>query len=158
MKKIFLLLALIAIAFTSCENWETKNAKLTYEVKSVENASLINKDDASLVGLFTGGIVGLVVADVATDTLDKFDTSNLVKTEKYILSIRAIGDEENPIVLGNYGARLECEGVKKTWKVGDIVETELSVTVKKNKNGEYKIGSFNNKYTSYFKTIRTKYK
>jgi hypothetical protein len=153
----FLVMALIML-FVSCETYEEQNVKLTYEVKSIESASIVDKDSANLVGLFTGGIVGLVVADVATDTLDKIDTDKYIKTEKYVLSIRAIGDNENPIVLGQYGARIECEGVKKTWEVGDYVETEQYVSVKKNTKGEYKISQFNNAKTSYFKTVKTKYK
>lgn len=158
MKKIILIISAIVAMLTSCEQWETQNAKLTYEVKSIESASIVDKDSANLVGLFTGGIVGLVVADVATDTLDKIDTDKYIKTEKYVLSIRAVGDNENPIVLGQYGARIECEGVKKTWEVGDYVETEQYVSVKKNAKGEYKISQFSNAKTPYFKTVKTKYK
>lgn len=158
MKRFSFLVMVLIMLFVSCEHWETQNAKLIYEVKSIESASIVDKDSASLVGLFTGGIVGLVVADVATDTLDKIDTDKYIKTEKYVLSIRAVGDNENPIVLGQYGARIECEGVKKTWEVGDYVETEQYVSVKKNAKGEYKISQFSNAKTSYFKTVKTKYK
>ena len=158
MKRFSFLVVALIMLFVSCETYEEQNAKLTYEVKSIESASIVDKDSANLVGLFTGGIVGLVVADVATDTLDKIDTDKYIKTEKYVLSIRAIGDNENPIVLGQYGARIECEGVKKTWEVGDYVETEQYVSVKKNAKGEYKISQFSNAKTSYFKTVKTKYK
>jgi hypothetical protein len=158
MKRFSFLVVALIMLFVSCETYEEQNVKLTYEVKSIESASIVDKDSANLVGLFTGGIVGLVVADVATDTLDKIDTDKYIKTEKYVLSIRAIGDNENPIVLGQYGARIECEGVKKTWEVGDYVETEQYVSVKKNTKGEYKISQFNNAKTSYFKTVKTKYK
>lgn len=158
MKRFSFLVVALIMLFVSCETYEEQNVKLTYEVKSIESASIVDKDSANLVGLFTGGIVGLVVADVATDTLDKIDTDKYIKTEKYVLSIRAIGDNENPIVLGQYGARIECEGVKKTWEVGDYVETEQYVSVKKNAKGEYKISQFSNAKTSYFKTVKTKYK
>ena len=158
MKRFSFLIMVLIMLFVSCETYEEQNVKLTYEVKSIESASIVDKDSANLVGLFTGGIVGLVVADVATDTLDKIDTDKYIKTEKYVLSIRAIGDNENPIVLGQYGARIECEGVKKTWEVGDYVETEQYVSVKKNAKGEYKISQFSNAKTSYFKTVKTKYK
>lgn len=57
---------------------------------------------------------------------------------------------ENPIILGTYGATLECEGVKKTWQVGDLVETEQTVRVKKNNKNEYKISQFSSKNTTYF--------
>lgn len=158
MKRFSFLIMVLIMLFVSCETYEEQNVKLTYEVKSIESASIVDKDSANLVGLFTGGIVGLVVADVATDTLDKIDTDKYIKTEKYVLSIRAVGDNENPIVLGQYGARIECEGVKKTWEVGDYVETEQYVSVKKNAKGEYKISQFSNAKTSYFKTVKTKYK
>lgn len=158
MKRFSFLVVALIMLFVSCETYEEQNVKLTYEVKSIESASIVDKDSANLVGLFTGGIVGLVVADVATDTLDKIDTDKYIKTEKYVLSIRAIGDNENPIVLGQYGARIECEGVKKTWEVGDYVETEQYVSVKKNTKGEYKISQFSNAKASYFKTVKTKYK
>ena len=153
----FLVMALIML-FVSCETYEEQNAKLTYEVKEVVSADLVDKNTAGLVGLVTGGIGGLIVADVATDTLDKLQvTDNIVKTEKYVLAIRAIGDTENPIVLGTYGITLECEGVKKTWQVGDLVETEQAVRVKKNDKGEYKVSQFNSAKTTYFH-IKTKYK
>lgn len=153
----FLVMALIML-FVSCETYEEQNARLTYEVKEVVSADLIDKDTAGWVGLVTGGIGGLIVADVATDTLDKLQvTDNIVKTEKYVLAIRAIGDTENPIVLGTYGITLECEGVKKTWQVGDLVETEQAVRVKKNDKGEYKVSQFNSAKTTYFH-IKTKYK
>lgn len=158
MKKFsFLVMALIML-FVSCETYEEQNARLTYEVKEVVSADLVDKNTAGLVGLVTGGIGGLIVADVATDTLDKLQvTDSIVKTEKYVLAIRAIGDTENPIVLGTYGITLECEGVKKTWQVGDLVETEQAVRVKKNNRGEYKISQFNSAKTTYFH-IKTKYK
>ena len=153
----FLVMALIML-FVSCETYEEQNARLTYEVKEVVSADLVDKNTAGLVGLVTGGIGGLIVADVATDTLDKLQvTDNIVKTEKYVLAIRAIGDTENPIVLGTYGITLECEGVKKTWQVGDLVETEQAVRVKKNNKGEYKVSQFNSAKTTYFH-IKTKYK
>lgn len=153
----FLVMALIML-FVSCETYEEQNARLTYEVKEVVSADLVDKNTAGLVGLVTGGIGGLIVADVATDTLDKLQvTDNIVKTEKYVLAIRAIGDTENPIVLGTYGVTLECEGVKKTWQVGDLVETEQAVRVKKNDKGEYKVSQFNSAKTTYFH-IKTKYK
>lgn len=153
----FLVMALIML-FVSCETYEEQNARLTYEVKEVVSADLVDKNTAGLVGLVTGGIGGLIVADVATDTLDKLQvTDNIVKTEKYVLAIRAIGDTENPIVLGTYGVTLECEGVKKTWQVGDLVETEQAVRVKKNNKGEYKISQFSSAKTTYFH-IKTKYK
>ena len=153
----FLVMALIML-FVSCETYEEQNARLTYEVKEVVSADLVDKNTAGLVGLVTGGIGGLIVADVATDTLDKLQvTDNIVKTEKYVLAIRAIGDTENPIVLGTYGITLECEGVKKTWQVGDLVETEQAVRVKKNDKGEYKVSQFNSAKTTYFH-IKTKYK
>lgn len=153
----FLVMALIML-FVSCETYEEQNARLTYEVKEVVSADLVDKNTAGLVGLVTGGIGGLIVADVATDTLDKLQvTDNIVKTEKYVLAIRAIGDTENPIVLGTYGITLECEGVKKTWQVGDLVETEQAARVKKNDKGEYKVSQFNSAKTTYFH-IKTKYK
>lgn len=153
----FLVMALIML-FVSCETYEEQNARLTYEVKEVVSADLVDKNTAGLVGLVTGGIGGLIVADVATDTLDKLQvTDNIVKTEKYVLAIRAIGDTENPIVLGTYGITLECEGVKKTWQVGDLVETEQAVRVKKNDKGEYKVSQFSSAKTTYFH-IKTKYK
>lgn len=153
----FLVMALIML-FVSCETYEEQNARLTYEVKEVVSADLVDKNTAGLVGLVTGGIGGLIVADVATDTLDKLQvTDSIVKTEKYVLAIRAIGDTENPIVLGTYGITLECEGVKKTWQVGDLVETEQAVRVKKNNKGEYKISQFSSAKTTYFH-IKTKYK
>ena len=153
----FLVMALIML-FVSCETYEEQNARLTYEVKEVVSADLVDKNTAGLVGLVTGGIGGLIVADVATDTLDKLQvTDSIVKTEKYVLAIRAIGDTENPIVLGTYGITLECEGVKKTWQVGDLVETEQAVRVKKNDKGEYKVSQFNSAKTTYFH-IKTKYK
>lgn len=153
----FLVMALIML-FVSCETYEEQNARLTYEVKEVVSADLVDKNTAGLVGLVTGGIGGLIVADVATDTLDKLQiTDDIVKTEKYVLAIRAIGDTENPIVLGTYGITLECEGVKKTWQVGDLVETEQAVRVKKNDKGEYKISQFSSAKTTYFH-IKTKYK
>jgi hypothetical protein len=150
-------MALIML-FVSCETYEEQNARLTYEVKEVVSADLVDKNTASLVGVVTGGLGGLIVANVATDTLDKLQvTDNIVKTEKYVLAIRAIGDTENPIVLGTYGITLECEGVKKTWQVGDLVETEQAVRVKKNNKGEYKVSQFNSAKTTYFH-IKTKYK
>jgi len=153
----FLVMALIML-FVSCETYEEQNARLTYEVKEVVSTDLVDKNTAGLVGLVTGGLGGLIVADVATDTLDKLQvTDNIVKTEKYVLAIRAIGDTENPIVLGTYGITLECEGVKKTWQVGDLVETEQAVRVKKNNKGEYKVSQFNSAKTTYFH-IKTKYK
>ena len=153
----FLVMALIML-FVSCETYEEQNARLTYEVKEVVSADLVDKNTASLVGVVTGGLGGLIVANVATDTLDKLQvTDNIVKTEKYVLAIRAIGDTENPIVLGTYGITLECEGVKKTWQVGDLVETEQAVRVKKNNKGEYKVSQFNSAKTTYFH-IKTKYK
>ena len=153
----FLVMALIKL-FVSCETYEEQNARLTYEVKEVVSADLVDKNTASLVGVVTGGLGGLIVANVATDTLDKLQvTDNIVKTEKYVLAIRAIGDTENPIVLGTYGITLECEGVKKTWQVGDLVETEQAVRVKKNNKGEYKVSQFNSAKTTYFH-IKTKYK
>lgn len=153
----FLVMALIML-FVSCETYEEQNARLTYEVKEVVSADLVDKNTASLVGVVTGGLGGLIVANVATDTLDKLQvTDNIVKTEKYVLAIRAIGDTENPIVLGTYGITLECEGVKKTWQVGDLVETEQAVRVKKNDKGEYKVSQFNSAKTTYFH-IKTKYK
>lgn len=153
----FLVMALIML-FVSCETYEEQNARLTYEVKEIVSADLVDKNTAGLVGLVTGGIGGLIVADVATDTLDKLQvTDSIVKTEKYVLAIRAIGDTENPIVLGTYGITLECEGVKKTWQVGDLVETEQAVRVKKNDKGEYKVSQFSSAKTTYFH-IKTKYK
>lgn len=153
----FLVMALIML-FVSCETYEEQNARLTYEVKEVVSADLVDKTTASFVGVVTGGLGGLIVANVATDTLDKLQvTDNIVKTEKYVLAIRAIGDTENPIVLGTYGITLECEGVKKTWQVGDLVETEQAVRVKKNDKGEYKVSQFNSAKTTYFH-IKTKYK
>ena len=153
----FLVMALIML-FVSCETYEEQNARLTYEVKEVVSADLVDKNTASLVGVVTGGLGGLIVANVATDTLDKLQvTDNIVKTEKYVLAIRAIGDTENPIVLGTYGITLECGGVKKTWQVGDLVETEQAVRVKKNDKGEYKVSQFNSAKTTYFH-IKTKYK
>lgn len=158
MKKIGLFLIALIILFVSCETYEKENVRLTYEVKEIKSADLVDKDTAGLVGLVTGGIGGLVIADVATDTLGKLQiTDDIVKTEKYVLYIRAIGDTENPIVLGNYGLKLECEGPKKTWLVGSFVETEQPVRVKKNKNGEYKISQFDSAKTTYFH-IKTKYK
>lgn len=149
MKKLGLFLIALIILFVSCETYEKENLRLTYEVKEIKSADLVDKDTASLVGL--------VIADVATDTLGKLQiTDDIVKTEKYVLYIRAIGDTENPIVLGNYGLRLECEGPKKTWLVGSFVETEQPVRVKKNSKGEYKISQFNNANTTHF--IKTKYK
>lgn len=157
MKKLGLFLIALIILFVSCETYEKENLRLTYEVKEIKSADLVDKDTAGLVGLVTGGIGGLVIADVATDTLGKLQiTDDIVKTEKYVLYIRAIGDTENPIVLGNYGLRLECEGPKKTWLVGMLVETEQPVRVKKNSKGEYKISQFNNANTTHF--IKTKYK
>ena len=157
MKKLGLFLIALIILFVSCETYEKENLRLTYEVKEIKSTDLVDKDTAGLVGLVTGGIGGLVIADVATDTLGKLQiTDDIVKTEKYVLYIRAIGDTENPIVLGNYGARLECEGPKKTWLVGKFVETEQPVRVKKNSKGEYKISQFNNANTTHF--IKTKYK
>lgn len=153
----FLVMALIML-FVSCETYEEQNARLTYEVKEVVSADLVDKNTASLVGVVTGGLGGLIVANVATDTLDKLQiTDDIVKTEKYVLAIRAIGDTENPIVLGTYGITLECEGVKKTWQIGDLVETEQAVRVKKNNKGEYKISQFSSAKTTYFH-IKTKYK
>ena len=149
MKKLGLFLIALIILFVSCETYEKEHVRLTYEVKEIKSADLVDKDTASLVGL--------VIADVATDTLGKLQiTDDIVKTEKYVLYIRAIGDTENPIVLGNYGLRLECEGPKKTWLVGMFVETEQPVRVKKNSKGEYKISQFNNANTTHF--IKTKYK
>ena len=157
MKKLGLFLIALIILFVSCETYEKENVRLTYEVKEIKSADLVDKDTAGLVGLVTGGIGGLVIADVATDTLGKLQiTDDIVKTEKYVLYIRAIGDTENPIVLGNYGARLECEGPKKTRLVGMFVETEQPVRVKKNSKGEYKISQFNSANTTHF--IKTKYK
>ena len=157
MKKLGLFLIALIILFVSCETYEEQNVRLTYEVKEIKSADLVDKDTAGLVGVVTGGLPGLIIADFATDTLGKLQiTDDIVKTEKYVLYIRAIGDTENPIVLGNYGARLECEGPKKTWLVGSFVETEQPVRVKKNKNGEYKISQFNNAKTIHF--IKTKYK
>lgn len=159
MKKFGLFLIALIILFVSCETYEEQNVRLTYEVKEIKSADLVDKDTAGLVGVVTGGLPGLIIAGVATDTLDKLQiTDDIVKTEKYVLYIRAIGDTENPIVLGNYGARLECEGPKKTWEVGDYVETEQYVSVKKNAKGEYKISQFSNAKTPYFKTVKTKYK
>ena len=156
MKKLGLFLIALIILFVSCETYEEQNVRLTYEVKEIKSADLVGKDTAGLVGIVTGGLPGLIIADVATDTLGKLQiTDDIVKTEKYVLYIRAIGDTENPTVLG-YGARLECEGPKKTWLVGDFVETEQPVRVKKNKNGEYKLSQFNNAKTIHF--IKTKYK
>lgn len=156
MKKLGLFLIALIILFVSCETYEKENVRLTYEVKEIKSADLVDKNTAGLVGIVTGGLPGLVIADVATDTLGKLQiTDDIVKTEKYVLYIRAIGDTEKPIVLG-YGLRLECEGPKKTWLVGDFVETEQPVRVKKNKNGEYKISQFNNAKTTHF--IKTKYK
>ena len=153
MKKLGLFLIALIILFVSCETYEKENVRLTYEVKEIKSADLVDKDTAGLVGLVTGGIGGLVIAD----TLGKLQiTDDIVKTEKYVLYIRAIGDTENPIVLGNYGARLECEGPKKTWLVGMSVETEQPVRVKKNSKGEYKISQFNSANTTHF--IKTKYK
>lgn len=158
MKRFSLLVMALIMLFVSCETYEEQNARLTYEVKEVVSADLVDKNTAGLVGLVTGGIGGLIVADVATDTLDKLQiTDDIVKTEKYVLAIRAIGDKENPIVLGTYGITLECEGVKKTWQIGDLVETEQAVRVKKNDKGEYKISQFSSAKTTYFH-IKTKYK
>lgn len=158
MKKLGLLLMALLTLFVSCETYEEQNARLTYEVKEVVSADLVDKNMAGLVGVVTGGIGGLIVANVATDTLDKLQvTDNILKTEKYVLAIRAIGDTENPIVLDTYGQTLECEGVKKTWKIGDLVETEQAVRVKKNNKGEYKISQFSSAKTTYFH-IKTKYK
>lgn len=158
MKKLGLFLIALIILFVSCETYEKENVRLTYEVKEIKSADLVDKDTAGLVGMVTGGIGGLVIADVVTDTLGKLKiTDDIVKTEKYVLYIRAIGDTESPIVLGNYGARLECEGPKKTWLVGSFVETERPVRVKKNSKGEYKISQFNSANTTYFH-IKTKYK
>ena len=157
MKKLGLFLIALIILFVSCETYEEQNVRLTYEVKEIKSADLVDKDTAGLVGVVTGGLPGLIIADFATDTLGKLQiTDDIIKNEKYVLYIRAIGDTENPIVLG-YGARLECEGPKKTWLVGGFVETEQPVRVKKNKNGEYKISQFNNENTTYFH-IKTKYK
>lgn len=158
MKRFSFLVVALVMLFVSCETYEEQNARLTYEVKEIVSADLVDKNTAGLVGVVTGGLVGLVVADVATDTLDKLQiTDDIVKTEKYVLAIRAIGDTENPIVLGTYGITLECEGVKKTWQVGDLVETEQAVRVKKNNKGEYKISQFSSAKTTYFH-IKTKYK
>ena len=158
MKRFSFLVMALVMLFVSCETYEEQNARLTYEVKEIVSADLVDKNTAGLVGVVTGGLVGLVVADVATDTLDKLQiTDDIVKTEKYVLAIRAIGDTENPIVLGTYGITLECEGVKKTWQVGDLVETEQAVRVKKNNKNEYKISQFNSAKTTYFH-IKTKYK
>lgn len=158
MKRLSFLVMALVMLFVSCETYEEQNARLTYEVKEVVSADLVDKNTAGLVGLVTGGLGGLIIADVATDTLDKLQvTDDIVKTEKYVLAIRAIGDTENPIVLGTYGVTLECEGVKKTWKVGDLVETEQAVRVKKNDKGEYKVSQFNSAKTTYFH-IKTKYK
>lgn len=134
MKKLGLFLIALIILFVSCETYEEQNVRLV-----------------------TGGLPGLIIADVATDTLGKLQiTNDIIKNEKYVLYIRAIGNTENPIVLGNYGARLECEGPKKTWLVGSFVETEQPVRVKKNSKGEYKISQFNSANTTHF--IKTKYK
>lgn len=157
MKKLGVFLIALIILFVSCETYEEQNVRLTYEVKEIKSADLVDKDTAGLVGVVTGGLPGLIIADFATDTLGKLQiTDDIIKTEKYVLCIRAIGDTENPTVLG-YGARLECEGPKKTWLVGSFVETEQPVRVKKNKNGEYKISQFNSANTTYFH-IKTKYK
>lgn len=151
MKKLELLLIALIMLFVSCETYEEQNVRLTYEVKEIVSADLVDKDTADLIGFATGGVLGLIVADVATDTLDKLQiTDDIVKTEKYVLVIRAIGDTESPIILGTYGATLECEGVKKTWQVGDLVETEQTVRVKKNNKNEYKISQFSSKNTTYF--------
>lgn len=151
MKRFSFLIMAFIMLFVSCETYEEQNVRLTYEVKEIKSADLVDKDTAGLVGIVTGGLVGLVVADVATDTLDKLQiTDDIVKTEKYVLSIRAIGDIENPIVLGTYGVTIECEGVKKTWQVGDLVETEHAVRVKKNNKNEYKISQFSSANTTYF--------
>ena len=158
MKRFSFLVMAFIMLFVSCETYEEQNARLTYEVKEVVSADLVDKNTASLVGVVTGGLGGLIVANVATDTLDKLQiTDDIVKTEKYVLAIRAIGDTENPIVLGTYGITLECEGVKKTWQIGDLVETEQAVRVKKNDKGEYKVSQFNSAKTTYFH-IKTKYK
>lgn len=158
MKRFSFLVMALVMLFVSCETYEEQNARLTYEVKEIVSADLVDKNTAGLVGVVTGGLVGLVVADVATDTLDKLQiTDDIVKTEKYVLAIRAIGDTENPIVLGTYGITLECEGVKKTWQIGDLVETEQAVRVKKNNKNEYKISQFSSAKTTYFH-IKTKYK
>ena len=158
MKRFSFLVMAFIMLFVSCETYEEQNARLTYEVKEVVSADLVDKNTASLVGVVTGGLGGLIVANVATDTLDKLQiTDDIVKTEKYVLAIRAIGDTENPIVLGTYGITLECEGVKQTWQIGDLVVTEQAVRVKKIDNGEYKVSQFNSAKTTYFH-IKTKYK
>jgi hypothetical protein len=152
MKRFSFLIIAFIMLFVSCETYEEQNVRLTYEVKEIKSADLVDKDTAGLVGIVTGGLVGLVVADVATDTLDKLQiTDSIVKTEKYVLVIRAIGNTKNPIVLGTYGVTLECEGDKKTWQVGDLVETEQTVRVKKNNKNEYKIGQFSSANTTYFR-------
>lgn len=152
MKKLGLLLLAFIMLFVSCETYEEQNVRLTYEVKEIKSADLVDKNTADLIGFATGGVLGLIVADATTDTLDKLQiTDSIVKTEKYVLIIRAIGDTENPIVLGTYGVTLECEGDKKTWQVGDLVETEQTVRVKKNNKNEYKIGQFSSANTTYFR-------
>lgn len=152
MKKIgILLIVLLMFSLVSCKNYEVQNARLTYEVKEIKSADLVNKDMVGLIGFVTGGVGGLIVADVATDTLGKLQvTDNLVKTETYVLVLRAIGDTQNPIVPDGFATMIEVEGNKGTWNMGDLVETEQFIKVKKNDNGEYRITPFSNAETSYF--------
>lgn len=152
MKKIgILLIVLLMFSLVSCNNYEVQNARLTYEVKEIKSAGLVDKEMVGLIGYMTGGIGGLIVADVATDTLGKLQaTDNLVKTETYVLVLRAIGNTQNPIVPGGFATMIEVEGNKGTWNVGDLVETEQFIKVKKNDKGEYRITPFSNAETSYF--------
>ena len=152
MKKIgILLIVLLMFSLVSCKNYDVQNARLTYEVKEIKSAGLVDKEMVGLIGYMTGGIGGLIVADVATDTLGKLQaTDNLVKTETYVLVLRAIGNTQNPIVPGGFATMIEVEGIKGTWNVGDLVETEQFIKVKKNDKDEYRITPFINAETSYF--------
>lgn len=152
MKKIgILLITVLMFSLVSCKNYEVQNTRLTYEVKEIKSAGLVDKEMVGLIGYVTGGVGGLIVADVATDTLGKLQvTDNLVKTETYVLVLRAIGNTQNPIVPGGFATMIEVEGNKGTWNVGDLVETEQFIKVKKNDKGEYRITPFSNAETSYF--------
>lgn len=76
MKKLGLFLIALIILFVSCETYEEQNVRLTYEVKEIKSADLVDKDTAGLVGVVTGGLPGLIIADVATDTLGKLQITN----------------------------------------------------------------------------------
>ena len=80
MKKLLFILS-ICFVLTGCKKpLDTIRINPTYEIVSIEGASILENGSGALVGYVTGGLGGLLVGSVAEDTLNKLDIkSNTLK-------------------------------------------------------------------------------